>query len=484
MESNSDCDYDTLSYDSNEEYVYEDEELGYNDYDAAQLPDPSFGLLQKQESYVIYGKDEEVEQSRSEILDEESDLLGITKYEVNLLMQHFNWDIQKMRDNYFADENKVRQLCGIAITSNPDKDNILHSIIEKCNLCQRSCHPFFSSPHSPMSDAESALKLTRSLSASDRDAKEDKIEVLINNMNTFAIKTVNRQLKELTKKNVYEFSLPDEDSFQRIHVNINAKGMWDGLSTEFQILISSNYPLSPPTVKCLKIYETFHPNVDPKDGSVCMHLITSDQWREVNTLTDVCIAIEDIFINPNFDHSLNHEALELFEKDIDIFKNKITSSMSSSSPPILNEFKRSISSSGSNMHLNLPTEEDYVSETFALECGHYFCDDCWHRSLKNSIDNGVGCQFKNCLEKDCNLIIPERLIRQIIPEKLDIYFKFQTISYIASKQSTKNCPNPNCNAVIDYPKNNTIRDINCPCGTPWCWGNYYYLCVYYYYTII
>lgn len=469
--SSSDSD-ELLSHcsdESNEEYYYSenDDELDIKFIE----PKPSFGFLERQVSYIIYGKEGEVEQSRSEILENESDLLGITKYEVNLILQHYNWDVQKMRDNFFSDENKVRQLCGIPITSNPDKDNILHSVIDKCNLCHRSCHPFFSSPNSPKADAESALKLTRSLSASDRDIREEKTPLLINNMNTFAIRSVNQQLKEIRKKGIYDFSLPEEDSFQRINIDINAGGMWDGLRTEFQILIPSNYPLSPPTVKCLKIKETFHPNVDPKDGSVCMHIITSDQWREVNTLTDVCMAMQDLFIHPNFDHSLNHLALELFEKDKDLFQKKIKSAISNTSS---NTTKRRISStlasSSLSMSIPLPTEEDYVPETFALECGHFFCDECWHRSLKNSIDNGIGCQFKNCLERNCNIIIPERLVKQIIPEKLDTYLKFQTTSYVASKQSTKNCPNPNCIVVIDYPKNNLIRDINCPCGKIWCWG--------------
>jgi ubiquitin-conjugating enzyme E2 M len=89
-------------------------------------------------------------------------------------------------------------------------------------------------------------------------------------------------------------------------------GYWKNASFDFKFHIPAHYPHSPPKVDCLtKIY---HPNIDLQ-GKVCLNILRED-WKPVLDINAVIYGLIYLFYEPNPDDPLNHEAAELFRKDI------------------------------------------------------------------------------------------------------------------------------------------------------------------------
>jgi ubiquitin-conjugating enzyme E2 M len=81
-------------------------------------------------------------------------------------------------------------------------------------------------------------------------------------------------------------------------------------------VVPSHYPHSPPKVDCkTKIY---HPNIDLQ-GKVCLNILRED-WRPVLDINSVIYGLIYLFYEPNPDDPLNHEAADLFRKDIKSFE--------------------------------------------------------------------------------------------------------------------------------------------------------------------
>lgn len=93
-------------------------------------------------------------------------------------------------------------------------------------------------------------------------------------------------------------------------------GYWRGATYLFTFTVPPHYPHSPPKVECkTKIY---HPNIDLQ-GKVCLNILRED-WRPVLDINSVVYGLIYLFYEPNPDDPLNHEAAELFRKDIGQFE--------------------------------------------------------------------------------------------------------------------------------------------------------------------
>jgi ubiquitin-protein ligase len=129
-------------------------------------------------------------------------------------------------------------------------------------------------------------------------------------------KAVNRDVKQLLKQQLFEIDFPSEDNIFEIDLIIKCEGDWEHT---FRAKIPPNYPFSFPTITCLESERAFHPNIQPSDGSICLGILTSEEWKAMYTLTDICAAISGMFRVPNWDHALNQEAFELFHDKKDQF---------------------------------------------------------------------------------------------------------------------------------------------------------------------
>ena len=91
----------------------------------------------------------------------------------------------------------------------------------------------------------------------------------------------------------------------------------------FDIKIPSTYPHDAPKVICrTKIY---HPNIN-MEGAVCLNILRND-WNPVLGINSVILGLVFLFIEPNPDDPLNHEAAELMRVDYKTFKNTVKSSL-------------------------------------------------------------------------------------------------------------------------------------------------------------
>ena len=124
-------------------------------------------------------------------------------------------------------------------------------------------------------------------------------------------------IAELDGGKVAKIIFPNPNDFSTFHVNITPdSGYWKNASYQFIFTIPSHYPHSPPKVDCTtKIY---HPNIDLQ-GKVCLNILRED-WRPVLDINSVIYGLIYLFYEPNPDDPLNHEAAELFRRDITQFE--------------------------------------------------------------------------------------------------------------------------------------------------------------------
>ena len=120
-------------------------------------------------------------------------------------------------------------------------------------------------------------------------------------------KAINQQLKIIVKQNQYEFEFPVEDNIFIIDFIIKCEGFWTGIHHKFRLNIPLNYPFTFPTVHCLESERSYHPNIQKSDGSICSNILSTEGWKAMYTLTDICTALSAMFLTPNWEHSLNQD---------------------------------------------------------------------------------------------------------------------------------------------------------------------------------
>jgi len=86
----------------------------------------------------------------------------------------------------------------------------------------------------------------------------------------------------------------------------------------FDFDIPSEYPFKPPKVKA--VTRIYHPNVSNKDGSICLPVITPENWRPQMKMEDVMMAIRQLLSEPGADHPLEAEIGEQMQKDPAAFR--------------------------------------------------------------------------------------------------------------------------------------------------------------------
>lgn len=89
----------------------------------------------------------------------------------------------------------------------------------------------------------------------------------------------------------------------------------------YQLLMKfpKNFPNSPPSINFKT--KIFHPNVSSK-GEVCVSSIGS-LWNENNDIITILYSIFQMLKEPNLEHGINEEAINLYKNDIQNFKLKV-----------------------------------------------------------------------------------------------------------------------------------------------------------------
>ena len=131
-------------------------------------------------------------------------------------------------------------------------------------------------------------------------------------------------------KEIAELDLPahakvifnQDGSIMSFNVDINLKNedcLWKGGRYNFSIEISPNYPHDAPKVKCTT--QIYHPNIDLM-GNVCLNILRDD-WKPVLGINAVILGLIFLFIEPNPNDPLNHEAAALMRDQPVKFKQNV-----------------------------------------------------------------------------------------------------------------------------------------------------------------
>jgi ubiquitin-protein ligase len=86
---------------------------------------------------------------------------------------------------------------------------------------------------------------------------------------------------------------------------------WENGTFRLTVTFPPDYPFKPPTVRFTT--PIYHPNVN-QHGGICLDLLI-DKWLPSYHAGSLLVSIRSFLDDPNPDHGLNNEALELFRKD-------------------------------------------------------------------------------------------------------------------------------------------------------------------------
>ena len=104
-------------------------------------------------------------------------------------------------------------------------------------------------------------------------------------------------------------NFPDETTQMKFDVKINLTKedcMWKGGVYHFTLTSPYNYPHEAPKAHCNT--PIYHPNIDTA-GNVCLNILRAD-WKPILGVNSVILGLIFLFIEPNPNDPLNHEAAE------------------------------------------------------------------------------------------------------------------------------------------------------------------------------
>lgn len=128
---------------------------------------------------------------------------------------------------------------------------------------------------------------------------------------------IQKDIAELDGGKVAKIEFPNPNKLSTFNVSVTPDtGFWKGATYLFTFQIPDHYPHTPPKVHCeTRIY---HPNIN-LEGKVCLNILRED-WKPVLDINAVIYGLIYLFYEPNPDDPLNHEAAELFRRDVNQFQ--------------------------------------------------------------------------------------------------------------------------------------------------------------------
>merc|ERR1719392_619097 len=97
------------------------------------------------------------------------------------------------------------------------------------------------------------------------------------------------------------------------------EGLWKGALYTFSFSMAPLYPHEAPKVKCTT--QIYHPNIDLM-GNVCLNILRDD-WKPVLGINAVILGLIFLFIEPNPNDPLNHDAAAVMRESLQNFTNKV-----------------------------------------------------------------------------------------------------------------------------------------------------------------
>lgn len=136
-----------------------------------------------------------------------------------------------------------------------------------------------------------------------------------------------KEFAELDLPHHATVTFPKEGDLMRINVAIDLTGegdsRWKGGKYMFTIQFANAYPYEAPKCHC----ETpiYHPNIDT-EGHVCLNILRAD-WKPVLGVNPVILGLIFLFIEPNPNDPLNHDAARVLREKPEQFTMNVNRSL-------------------------------------------------------------------------------------------------------------------------------------------------------------
>ncbi|KAL4566306.1 hypothetical protein LXL04_030420 [Taraxacum kok-saghyz] len=118
-------------------------------------------------------------------------------------------------------------------------------------------------------------------------------------------------------------------------------------------------------------------------------------------------------------------------------------------------------------------EEFPFYQMTTMDCGHYFCNNCWTEHFVVKINEGQSRRV-SCMASRCSVVCDEDKIRIFVskknPELAEKFDRYLLESYIEDNKRVKWCPSvPHCGNAIRV-ENDVNCEVECCCGAQFCFG--------------
>ncbi len=123
-----------------------------------------------------------------------------------------------------------------------------------------------------------------------------------------------------------KMTFPDKNNIMEFEVSIkitDEESLWYPATYKFNIKVPPNYPHDPP--RCTCVTKIYHPNID-LSGNVCLNILRAD-WKPILGVNIVLIGLKMLFLEPNANDPLNHEAANVMRSDPTLFRNNVKRSL-------------------------------------------------------------------------------------------------------------------------------------------------------------
>ncbi|KAK9459968.1 uncharacterized protein V1516DRAFT_472680 [Lipomyces oligophaga] len=115
--------------------------------------------------------------------------------------------------------------------------------------------------------------------------------------------------------------------------------------------------------------------------------------------------------------------------------------------------------------------------TFALECGHRFCQDCYKQYITQKIMEEGESRNIQCPDGTCSIVVNNEVIKLLVDPK--VYERYQSLltrTFVLDNDHMAWCPAPNCeyavrcNDISTKDLDTIVPTVECKCGYRFCFG--------------
>uniref|UniRef100_A0A5B6ZW83 RBR-type E3 ubiquitin transferase n=1 Tax=Davidia involucrata TaxID=16924 RepID=A0A5B6ZW83_DAVIN len=133
----------------------------------------------------------------------------------------------------------------------------------------------------------------------------------------------------------------------------------------------------------------------------------------------------------------------------------------------------SLSQCSSEVMCDICMEEVPANQMTTMDCGHFFCNNCWTEHFIVKINEGQSRRIR-CMAHKCTAICEEGKIRNLVCVRDTVLAKkfdrFLLESYIEDNKRVKWCPSvPHCGNAIRV-EDDEYCEVECTCGVQFCFS--------------